>query len=72
MKIAVSQAAADDLARLHDFLADKNAVAAGRAIAALISGWELIPQLHGSTKRLETKLPFHSFMVLNYHSPSNC
>ena len=37
MKIAVSQAAADDLARLHDFLADKNAVAAGRAIAALIS-----------------------------------
>jgi plasmid stabilization system protein ParE len=37
MKIPVSQAAADDLARLHDFLADKNAVAAGRAIAALIS-----------------------------------
>jgi toxin ParE1/3/4 len=40
MKIVVSQAAADDLARLHDFLARKNVAAATRAITALISAIE--------------------------------
>jgi plasmid stabilization system protein ParE len=36
MKIIVAQAAAADLARLHDFLADKSPAAANRAAAALI------------------------------------
>jgi plasmid stabilization system protein ParE len=37
MKLIVSQAAAADLARLHEFLADKNQIAAHRAVAALIA-----------------------------------
>ena len=37
MKIIVAQAAAADLARLHDFLADKSPAAANRAAAALIA-----------------------------------
>jgi len=37
MKLVVSQAAAADLARLHAFLADKNAAAANRAVAVLIT-----------------------------------
>jgi len=36
MKIIVAQAAAADLARLRDFLADKSPAAANRAAAALI------------------------------------
>jgi toxin ParE1/3/4 len=37
MKLGVSQAAAADLVRLHEFLADKSPVAAERAAAALMS-----------------------------------
>jgi plasmid stabilization system protein ParE len=37
MKLIVSQAAAADLARLHDFLVDKSPQAAARAAAALLA-----------------------------------
>jgi toxin ParE1/3/4 len=40
MKLIVSRAASADLARLHDFLADKSPSAAERAIAAIIRAAE--------------------------------
>jgi len=40
MKLIVSQAAAADVERLHDFLADKNPAAARQAVAALVAAVE--------------------------------
>ena len=37
MKLIVSQAAAADLERLHEFLADKNPAVARQAVAALVA-----------------------------------
>jgi toxin ParE1/3/4 len=40
MKLIVSQAAAADLERLHEYLADKNPAAARQAVAALVAAAE--------------------------------
>lgn len=42
MKLIISQAARADLARLHDFLAEKNRTAADRAISTVIAAVQSI------------------------------
>ena len=48
MNLIVSQAAAADLERLHEFLADKNTAAARQAVSALVTAAE---SLHSFPER---------------------
>jgi plasmid stabilization system protein ParE len=52
MKIVVSEAAAADLARLHAFLAGKNAAAAARAVTALIAAVQSLDTFPDAIHRL--------------------
>ncbi len=79
MKIVVSEAAAADLARLHAFLAGKNAAAAARAVTALIAAVQSLDTFPergrpaGTPNVRELIVPFgRSAYVLRYaHSLSD-
>ena len=73
MKLIVSQAAAADLARLHDFLVDKSPQAAARAVAVLIAAVQSLETLpergrpSGKSNIRELIVPFgRSSCVLRY------
>jgi plasmid stabilization system protein ParE len=73
MKIIVSQAAVNDLARLHAFLAGKNSSAANRAVAVLhsaIRSLDMLPERgrpSGTPNVRELVVPFgRSGYVLRY------
>ncbi|MDN5874842.1 MAG: type II toxin-antitoxin system RelE/ParE family toxin, partial [Sinobacteraceae bacterium] len=65
-RIAFTQAARDDILRLHQFLADKNPQAADAALDAIESAWDLLRDMPFACRKADPDTPFLRELIIPF------